>query len=72
LVEAKPPSCLRIELDFASAGDIDPEHELVLSLIDLVDMAPDQALPLRDEDTEIEGSDGCLHGVGCCEDPGVT
>jgi hypothetical protein len=64
LVKAKPLTCLRVELDLAAVGNIDPEHDLVVPLIDLVDVATDEALPLGDEDAEIERCDGCLHGVG--------
>ena len=63
LMEAEPAARLGIELDLSAIWDIDAEDDFVFSLIDLVDMAPDEALPLRDEDTEIEGGDGRLHPV---------
>src|SRR5439155_22517413 len=44
-------------------GDVDPEGDLVLRLIHLVDEASDEALPFRDEGHEVEGREGLLHGT---------
>src|SRR5438309_4096380 len=72
LVEAQPLTCLRIELDLAAVGDIDPKHDLVVPLINLVDVATEETLPFRDEDTEVERRDGGFHCARRCEDPCVT
>src|SRR5438093_1157188 len=72
LVEAQPLTCLRIELDLAAVGDIDPKYDLVVPLINLVDVATEETLPFRDEDTEVERGDGGFHCARCCEDPCVT
>jgi len=60
LMEAEPAARLGIEFDLSAIRDIDAEDDFVFSLVDLVDIASDEALPLRDEDTEIEGGDGRL------------
>ena len=72
-MEAEPPTCLRVEFDFAAAGDVDPEHELVLSLIDLVDMATEEDLPFLGEDAETvrhtRGQPAQIHHFTCELDP---
>src|SRR5207302_43526 len=58
--------------DLAAVGDIDPKYDLVVPLINLVDVATEETLPFRDEDTEVERGDGGFHCARCCEDPCVT
>ena len=71
LVEAQPPAGPRVELRLAAPGDVEAEEDLVVLLVHLVDVSPDEALPLRDEGPEVKRGEGRLHGRSR-EGPGFT